>query len=318
MIPRPGRLRSVVGSPRLPEIHIETGGEIPRDPSGLPLGSIDEMWRESNTFPMMRLDVRQLREPVTAIEYAVMPPYPDGLAQGENLRIMVSAYVSRFDRHFAVNGKPMKYALLIVGLDSDVNSHFISRDPQDGYVWPQDGTQSSQAILVRTFGPSRTVEFFGNVGGQSGAFDRMRVALDTAGLPRPVMLLGNVESRGDVGGTGPYGLTGTLNPYFPAPGEGFIEKADPLAMLTRAKSVEKWFVTRNKDQNSQAFDPFAPLVTNQVTSGSPNDPINGEALMLANSAVTASFADGLAWALFEPFRTAFGSSLLCGEWDVHS
>jgi hypothetical protein len=316
MIPRPGRLQKFGASPSLPVVHVEAGSNIPRDPDALTLPETDLMWTLPNTFPMLRIDIRLRRDPNTSDELLRLA-YPNATVLADDFRVMVTAYTSRFDRHFAVINKPLQYALLIVGIDSDRDSWFISRQPEDGFIWPEPGEPAGQSILIRHFGPIKTLEFFGGTPGQIGVFAAMRDALQIAGLPRPGMLVGNVESRGDVGGTGPYGMINTFSDKFPLPGDGFIEKADPEAMLVRTSTVEKWFAKRNKDQNFQPFNPFAPLVTNEPLSRSANDPINGEALLLASSAVTASFVDGLAMAVFEPFQAVFGSHLLCGEWDIH-
>ena len=325
-IPRQGRLRQSFGLPKLPEFHVETGGDLPRDPGLLPPGETDLLWDQPNAFPMMRIDIRARRDPPTSREYFIDPPYPTPAVVASDVsNIMVETYRQRFEARFAAIGKPLKYALLVVGLDSDANSRFISRDPQDGYVWPPPGgNANNSSILIRKFGPPESRGFFA---GDDGLFMRLKANLDAhqPTLPFPSMCLCNFESRGDVGGTGPYGLDGVgLNPAFPTPGNGFVESRvanDPDAMLTRLQTLAQWFAFRTLTQNFTTFDPFNPLVTTDVSGpilgGSAVNPINRESLLLATAAVTASYVDGLALAVYEPFREAFGP-LPCGDWEVYA
>jgi hypothetical protein len=322
-IPRQGRIRRGFGALKLPEMHVETGGNIPKSITQLPPNESDPIWDLPNTFAMMRCDIRKYRNPADSNEWYIAYPPPNEVAS-DIANIMVETYRQRFEARFAAIGKPLKYALLIVGLDSDANSRFISRDPQDGYVWPPPGGDANNSsILIRKFGPQETRDFFA---GDDGIFIRLKVNLDAhqPTLPFPSMCLCNFESRGDVGGTGPYGLTGVFYSGFPSPGNGFVESRianDPDAMLTRSQTLAQWFVSRTLTQNFATFDPFDPLVTTDVSGpilgGSAVNPINRESLLLATAAVTASYADGLALAVYEPFREAFGP-LPCGDWEIYA
>lgn len=330
---RPGRLAVGVTSRSLPEIHVETGNppkpplELPPNPAGL--GAVtDQLWDLRNTWPIMRLDIRwpRLESPPAPLsqEGDENPFASDRLSSdqtGNALATMVSATVRRFGARFASNLKPFQYAIMIVGVDTTretvSNATVLSRHTLDGYVWVNPPAVSNQSILYRPNGIQSCVDFFAGTMLTTGAFESMHAQLTTNSLPYPDFLLGDIESRGDIPATGPYGVTNGFWAGFPTPGNGFIESADLGQKLTRAITTEAWLTSRDKTQSGAALDPFAPQVTTTPPSRSPHDPVNIEALMLAFAAVTANFVDAMSESIFEPFQAVFGATKLCGEWDVY-
>ncbi len=333
VISRPGRLARTPCSVVLPQIHVEVGTNPPKTVGELPVAGPDFLWDLPNTWPMMRYEVRfrRVASPPAPLadegDYTFFNPFPASDECGVGLVRMVSAYSRRFEKRFLDKFKPLEYAILLAGIDAE-NPRFeggppgqsgaitLCRNVDDGYIWPNNGNRfTSQPVLFRPNGTAVCKSYFAGTASTTGAFESMRTALEAASLPLPSLLLCNIETRGDVSGYGPYGLTNQSAP-FPTPGNGFVEVADGGQNLTRSQTLDAWRSVRTKNQDGGVLNPNSPLVTTAPTGGR-YDPVNWEALHLAASAVTANFADAMAEAIFEPFQAVFGADMLCGEWDVY-
>lgn len=343
-VSRPSRLSQRQPSTRLPEVHVEAPNPKPPNElalSGESLPISDKLWDLTNTLPMCRVDTRDPAKRVPEFPdheegdttFRFTFPSPSGFVDDIAV-VVVSAYTRRFGARFTAIGKPLKYNVLVVGPDATdprlpgrQNAVVISRSPDDGFEFDDEGRPSGGSILFRTNGAQQGRNYFAGYtppGGSPvpGAFPLLKAALQAANLPLPAMCINNIETRGFVAGSFPYGFNNSTT----LPGSGFFESqilpvgGNPnpglSRQLTASATLDDWLAVRGLKQDGTPFNQYAPTLN--LSPPSVQDPSNRFAVInLASSAVTANFTDALNTAIFEPFKITFGVAAPCGEWDIY-
>lgn len=269
------------------------------------------MWLLSNTYPMIRIDSRHPRNPVTSNENVQATPNPSALIQSVGAAFVVSTFVDRFSGVFEQIIKPIHYTLMIVGPDDGaaISDKFISRSPLDGY-----DVIDNPVILFRQAGPVATEDWF------EPFFALLRENLETADppLPFPSMLVTNIESFGDTGAVGIYGNTSDGI----APGSGVFEQAianQSAESLAPGVSLEDWLSARVLTQDGQTYDPFDPDSSPEQYDRSRGArwPGHAERVNIFVEAVLTNYAHALDRGIYQRFRSAFGADTPCVEWDLY-
>lgn len=283
---RAGRLQTRCEVRVLPRVFVDTGGN-------LAASAADEMWRLPNTFGEIRLDTRLNRQTNGNEDPTVANPTASSFAN--QFPFMVGIYSQRFSSAFGEAGKSVLYALGLVGVDAFGSDKRITLTSSGDLDLP-----------FRTLSPPATKAWFEQM------FPLAASGLAQQGMPLPSVFTTDFESSGDIGGSA----------YGAGPGQGFLGQAfqtDLTKQLTASKTLGQWLAANPVTQSGQVWNPGDPSSSPSPYNwsvGSFSNPVNNDRALLAMEINGANYSWRLDQAVFQPYRTSFGSSAACGEWDI--
>ncbi len=123
--PRQGRIRRYAGAIPLPTIWVELGGTRLIDFAD------HEFWKLPNTYPFIRLDFRQSYDADGQGYFSYQNTAITPAQFAANVANMVAAYQNAYGPAFRSVGKPLRYGLLLAGLDSSDSPLKLTLNPHD-------------------------------------------------------------------------------------------------------------------------------------------------------------------------------------------
>lgn len=261
------------------------------------------------------------------------PPYTaasvpiDNNAFGDSVYYEYKAFIETFGPIFEAYEKPLRFAMLILGIDSNDGALYLARNPGDGGVPEGDSPPTGAPITGR----SVFFHFQGRhqVGLIMTAWAKaLQVRLTEAGYQSPEMIVSDFESISDVVRTAYRENSIPINDverdtwYFRRQGwyeafDGRELNAPAFAfspapvyaqyMLDDGRSLATYIATR---QQTIVGTPFTHDYSTTTL-----DPANHYSTQLATVALDMSYRRSLGEAVFGPLKDVFGPRLLTGEWN---
>ncbi len=305
----------------------------------------DPFWKLPNTYPFLRLDLRQSynSDGTSSFAYQYNPPSPAQFAL--SVANLFTAYQDAYGPIFQAIGKPLRYAMLMVGPDADSGDCpiRIGTEPRDIWRGQRPWRLPSAPFGGRIPGRMRrnatmrgvpaipgcdnsfapTLTSFFHVEGRRRtrewavpAFAAARAALDGLASPAvPEFLVTDLEGwpRGYPRGY-PY-LGPGVAPYFGPIYSGWfdqvIRQMDVQPHLREYLvdgdlTVEEWMAQRLTDLEGNPIPAHDPKYVG--TNPAEND-LYQRMLALDQASYTKSLNVGL----FDPATAAFGDQLKCGQ-----
>lgn len=343
--PRQGRLKGNSAGVTLPTLWYELSGPL-NGPA--PNYADHPLWLLPNTYPFLRLDVRTTVNDAGVITgyYTVPPEYIPPAQFATNLVNLVTAYQNAYGPLFRSVGKPMRYAILLIGPDApdcaikptthplDFNDH---RRQRPWCVLSEVRNPRSRSTMRRNrttqgyspkLGGDYQGPFFHHEGRRAtrawaaSAFEAATAAIQTATLPIPGVptfefLLTDNET---IGKNPAFGYPVALNdrdgatPFSTSWFQKLVRDY-PLQpqhhdyIVGGNQTFGEWLAAR---QTTLAGSPLPTHSPNYFASHPKENDLNW--LMMA--CAETNFAKTLSIGLYEPARAAFGPQLRCGNWTT--
>ena len=249
--------------------------------------STDPLWALPNTVPMLLADTRLTNE-AGGVQYFGPIPYRTPAEKANDILLRVSWLRTAMEPIRPVS--KFRYSLLIQGPDGLNSPLFLGRDPRDSIV-------ADTCPPFPTFGVLQCESYYDEMWGL------LRDALDGAGLPHPMMVWANIESRGDV-----------INSSFLSPTTGIWPQglADVRANQWKVdgqRTVQEWAAERTVRLDGTAYPAYV--------SGSPQLDENFDISQRCNALINTAFGHAIDRGIRRPLQSAFGN-VPFAEWDLYA